>query len=185
MHSAKADAGYFPHPQRKAVGDIHTKLSVGIDRLADKLTIYSTQVSKKHKAIGLYQDVLYLVESLLTFIETHFTKYFNLDAKIPESYYRVEQNEIKKKVEVATILLNKLNINEQLTEMFLVPLITFINEKKEYIYHISQAHLFKRIVESGKNIHWQRFNKRRHSRINKPVAIPQFQRRAVLRLLYK
>lgn len=118
----------FSIPNEKALEIYIANCQSTLIGLADNLTACTKHFSKKDKLFGLYQEILVVIKSLLTFIEHHFTRYFNLDAKVPESYYRVEQTEIKKKIENVKFALNKLNVENVLIEILLQPLTTFVNE---------------------------------------------------------
>jgi hypothetical protein len=114
--------------------------------LADTLAGYQKQVSKKDKMAAVYQDILFIVESMLTFIERHFTKYFNLDAKIPDSYLYVEQNEIKKKVTFLEAAFKKLNFDKTLLEILFLPLKEFTNERTKSIITFRKLIYLKELV---------------------------------------
>ena len=65
-----------------------------IIHLADILVQYIDEV-KESRFQKLYKDLLGLLESLLSFIEDYFSRYFDLDAKIPESYRILSNQEFQ------------------------------------------------------------------------------------------
>ena len=97
--------------------------------LADEVTEYAGHFARKSRQAGLYQFMLLIVESLLTYIEQHCSRYFNIDAKVPDSYYKVEHTENKKKVEKINRVLEIQNINKSLLEILFQTFTSFIQEK--------------------------------------------------------
>lgn len=65
-----------------------------IIHLADKLVHYIDEVNDA-SIQKLYKDLLNILESLLVFIENYFSKYFDLNAKIPESYRMLRHKEFQ------------------------------------------------------------------------------------------
>lgn len=78
----------------------------GIIQIADQLQSYLHQIGSKDAdqdtAPSLGSLVRYFISrlfSLLNFIERFFSKYFNLDAKIPEAYHIIAFNELLKPID--------------------------------------------------------------------------------------
>ena len=65
-----------------------------IIHLADTLVQYIDGV-KESRFQKLYKDLLGILERLLSFIEDYFSRYFDLDAKIPESYRILSNQEFQ------------------------------------------------------------------------------------------
>ena len=65
-----------------------------IIHLADNLVRYIEEVNNI-TIQKLYKDLLNTLESLLAFIENYFSKYFDLNAKIPESYRMLSHKEFQ------------------------------------------------------------------------------------------
>jgi hypothetical protein len=111
-----------------------------IDRLVEHLG--TDEIKDIHKTSNqggnsTLPKFLYLhLEQLLTYIEKHFSKYFNQNAKSPESYRFVVHRELKEKLPEVRYALEKKGINKRLLAIVLNPLDNFIEEihKEEASY---------------------------------------------------
>ncbi len=108
---------------------------------------------EEYTRIHLYQTVYLSLEQLLAFIERHFSKYFNQDAKSPESYRYIVHREIQEKVPDVRHRLEKKGIDKQLMAIALFPLDEFIEgvHRKEVSYRrlIYYKELLNELYELG------------------------------------
>lgn len=74
----------------------------------------------------LYRHTYQAVEELLTFIERHFTKYFDQDTKAPESYIKLAGSDIVKVFGNLQERLKGLNTDTNLIDLVLHPMRKFI-----------------------------------------------------------
>ncbi|MBX2900276.1 MAG: hypothetical protein KF775_11530 [Cyclobacteriaceae bacterium] len=107
-------------------------------RLTDQVQNYLS-VNDRPEVETLYQRVSSSLEDLLTYIEKHFSKYFDLSAKIPESYRRVVANEFDEKLRVIQIKFLNKEMNKNLIGILLRP---FECLKSSIDSHIS----FKKLI---------------------------------------
>ncbi len=73
------------------------------------------------------------IESLLTYIETYFSKYFNLNEKIPESYRQIARQDLSEDTANLKQELNKRSLDTQLVKLVLQPLRSFLSHSREPI----------------------------------------------------
>ena len=73
---------------------------------------------------------------LLTFIEKHFNRYFNLDEKIPESYKTLMQTEFRQNLKMLTKQYKNANMDPVLLELIMTTFQKFIkaNRSKNISY---------------------------------------------------
>lgn len=74
----------------------------------------------------LYRYACHAVEELLTFIERHFTKYFDQDTKAPESYITLAGSDMVKTYGELLDNLKTLNVDGHLIDLVLNPMKKFI-----------------------------------------------------------
>src|SRR5690606_33732700 len=74
----------------------------------------------------LYRQACRAVEELLSFIERHFTKYFDQDTKAPESYITLAGSDIVKTYGELHDQLNRLTADSHLIDLVLHPMKKFI-----------------------------------------------------------
>jgi hypothetical protein len=74
----------------------------------------------------LYRHACRAVEELLTFIERHFTKYFDQDTKAPESYITLAGSDMVKTYGELLDQLKSLNVDTHLVDLVLNPMKKFI-----------------------------------------------------------
>jgi ferric iron reductase protein FhuF len=86
--------------------------------------------------ISVYQHSLKSVEELLTFIEHHFARYFNIDEKIPNSYKLLMQTEFAQSFNALLKRYRLTNIDADLLEIIMVPFHRFLSnhENKQLTY---------------------------------------------------
>jgi hypothetical protein len=119
-----------------------TKIISLADRLSECIDVNGGPTPVRHPDRKTNLDLCRLayqsLEELLTFIETYFSKYFDLDQKIPDTYMLLERRSLKEMVGTLTEKANETNVCSRLTEIALFPLTDFANE------------------DSGKNISYRR-----------------------------
>jgi hypothetical protein len=86
-----------------------------IIRLMDQLL----SSGRDHAGYKVYYNTL---EDLLSFVERHFTKYFDQDLKAPESYILIAQNEFRRSIAMVQEELAKKGVDKLLTEVSLFAL---------------------------------------------------------------
>lgn len=89
-------------------------------RLTDQVQSYLS-VDNHPEVATLYLKVSAALEDLLTYIEKHFSKYFDLSAKIPESYRRVIENEFEGKLKLIRKAFRNKEMNQELIAILLRP----------------------------------------------------------------
>ncbi|MBZ0244308.1 MAG: hypothetical protein K8H85_00020 [Cyclobacteriaceae bacterium] len=106
-----------------------------IIRLADKVvsfidkeeTLNLNARAKGPSKFNLCEALLQAFESLLNYIEIHFTKYFDQDQKIPDSYAFISVREFQEKLEVIKEILVIEKVDSRLREIVLYPIEQFVN----------------------------------------------------------
>jgi hypothetical protein len=105
-----------------------------IIRLANKV---AKEIDKSHVAdlssisagytkLNLCKIILKTFEELLTYIETHFSKYFDQDQIIPDTYALISAQEFQEKIERIKSLFDLEKVDQQLGEIILFPISEFI-----------------------------------------------------------
>lgn len=107
-------------------------------RLTDHIQSHLSGNDRSDVSI-LYQTVSSSLEDLLSFIEKHFSKYFDLTAKIPESYKRVIANEFDGKLKLIRKAFRNKEMSQELIAILLRP---FESLKNSVDPHIS----FKKLI---------------------------------------
>ncbi|HTF20971.1 MAG TPA: hypothetical protein VK658_23010 [Chryseolinea sp.] len=95
-----------------------------IIRIMDHLLSFN-ETEPVNPEVGLkypYQLYYNALESLLSFVEQHFTKYFDQDAKAPESYIVIAENEFRRNIRKLRQALFKKNIEPGLIDVALYTL---------------------------------------------------------------
>ena len=77
--------------------------------------------------ITVYRHMLKSLEDLLTFIEKHFNRYFNIDERIPESYKLLMQSKFRTRLKLLIKRYKVTNIDNDLFELMMDPFRKFIN----------------------------------------------------------
>ncbi len=95
-------------------------------RMMDMLAKVIDDRSEDQNYYELHRLSCSAVEELLTFIERHFTKYFDQDTKAPESYITLAGSDIVKIYGDLQDHLNRLSTEPQLIELVLHPMKKFI-----------------------------------------------------------
>lgn len=101
------------------------------------------------------------IEELLHFIERHFTRYFNQDAKAPEAYIALTGEALVKAMNEYNDELKKGNVNDRLIALVLAPLRKFIERmgsgKLTYrdIMYVSEVgkELKRRLIPGNSKLH--------------------------------
>lgn len=124
----------FSLKKDKAIESLIQRYQVALIKIADELVQYiqradNEKVSGNSNAISvrvLYQLALKSVEELLTFIEHHFARYFNIDEKIPESYKLLMQSEFAQNFNALLKRYRLTNIDTDLLEIIMLPFHRFL-----------------------------------------------------------
>ncbi|MFZ2906286.1 MAG: hypothetical protein WAZ98_08795 [Cyclobacteriaceae bacterium] len=119
-----------------------------IIRLADKVattidkeeTIYLTEISTRSTRLSLCTVLLQSFETLLTHIETRYSKYFDQDQKIPDTYAYISAKEFKDKLDLLAGIFHDNKLDKRLGELILYPIQQFV--AKEEIRGIT----FRRLI---------------------------------------
>lgn len=96
-------------------------------RLTDQIQVL--QGNKESEGESSLQIMSSALEELLMFIEKHFTKYFDLSSKIPESYKRVVANEFESKVRAIKKTFRSRKLNPELIDIILRPFESLYNDQ--------------------------------------------------------
>jgi hypothetical protein len=111
-----------------------TRVILLIDRISrcreinDIKTSRRSSVKTKTELCNLFFKVL---EELLTFIETYFSEYFDLDVKIPDAYRLLERRSMEEVIEALDTFTRSEKIDARLMEVALAPLHDFIDDESE------------------------------------------------------
>lgn len=106
----------------------------GIITLLDKT---SSLINPNHpESASLIQTFYQGLDDLLTFVERHFTKYFDQDAKAPEGYLAIARKDIRANLKKLEKLLNSANPDSKIVDLVLHPMrrIMRTKPKKETTY---------------------------------------------------
>ncbi|HPH46081.1 MAG TPA: hypothetical protein PLJ60_11735 [Chryseolinea sp.] len=90
-----------------------------------------SNISARQTKLNLCKILLRTFEELLTYIETHFSKYFDQDQIIPDTYALISAKEFQEKVEKIKSLFAFEKVDLQLAEIILFPIIEFIESTHE------------------------------------------------------
>lgn len=97
-------------------------------------------ITPGHTKLNLCKVLLGSFEDLLNYIETHFTKYFDQDQLIPDSYANISRKEFKEKLETIDKIFSEQKMDDQLSLIVLFPIKRFINNfKKDYFSYEKAA----------------------------------------------
>lgn len=77
--------------------------------------------------ITVYHHVLKCLEDLLTFIEKHFNRYFNIDERIPENYKLLMQSKFRARLKLLLKRYKVTDIDEKLLDLMTDPFRKFLN----------------------------------------------------------
>lgn len=86
-------------------------------RLLDDLYKYQLLQEQNKSLIYLYSSTTDRLIDLLSFIETYFSKYFNLDERVPEIYYSLSCKELALSLGEVNLQLKGLVVDEKLVEI--------------------------------------------------------------------
>ncbi|MEC7753716.1 MAG: hypothetical protein VYB44_06775 [Bacteroidota bacterium] len=117
-------------------------------RLTDHLLSYISEeekrkvydISGEENLNNLYKSVYVCLEELITYIEKYFSKYFNQEAKIPNSYNIIAIRDIREKLHSVESSFNAKELHKRLLFLVLLPLKRYI--KGKYVDDIS----FRRLI---------------------------------------
>ncbi len=122
---------------------------VELIRLTDRLNGCSSDLDNSHAlSIQTYitQGLVGLKE-LLTFIENHFSRYFNIDADIPRSYHDLAIPDFKSRLHIIHKLLPKDSRNQTLANTILLPIRRLVNGKAEESLTFRKLMYFKKLLK--------------------------------------
>ena len=92
-------------------------------RLMDKaLGFLKSETTSGSKFKNLFQGFYSSLEELLSFVEQHFAKYFDQDAKAPESYIAIARADAASNLQILQKSLLAMNADHQLVDTILYPL---------------------------------------------------------------
>lgn len=97
-------------------------------------------ITSGHTKLNLCKVLLGSFEGLLNYIETHFTKYFDQDQQIPDSYANISRKEFKEKLETIDKIFSEQKVDDQLSFIVLFPIKRFINATE------NQGITFRRLI---------------------------------------
>jgi hypothetical protein len=100
-----------------------------ISRLLDALYSYHEHEGISYELKTLYEKLSEHLEDAMEFIETYFSKYFNLDEKVPNSYLAVTRHEIKRRLPELRKLLEAKQDNQKLINCILAVTKKFIEDR--------------------------------------------------------
>lgn len=86
-------------------------------------------ISDDETLLNLYRIIYHYLEGLLAYIEKHFSRYFNLKAKIPDSYKIIAIRDMEEEVELVSERLKAKEADEGLLALVVLPLKEFIQDK--------------------------------------------------------
>jgi hypothetical protein len=99
-----------------------------------------THTTKTHSRQDLCKVLSQAFEELLNYIETHFTKYFDQDQNIPDTYTKISINEFREKLEDLHRVFVENEVEEEFMKIVLFPLNQFVNVPEK------QSLTFRRLI---------------------------------------
>lgn len=134
-----------------------------IIRLADKVataidkeeSVNLKEISSGSTRLNLCKVLLQSLEELLNHIETRFSKYFDQDQKIPDTYAFISIKEFREKLETLDDIFYEHKLDKRLGELVLYPIQQFVtNEEKQGINFrrlIYMKYLVKELIRLSKS----------------------------------
>ena len=134
----------FGCKKKKSIEVLIQRYQSALINLADD-TIQSIKIIEAHQpalleeelsVITVYRHIVKCLEELLTFIEKHFNRYFNIDEKIPESYKLLMQSKFRHNLKVLLKQFKNASVDEILLGLMMDPFQRFIkaNNVKQVTY---------------------------------------------------
>jgi len=116
----------------------HQKLLI---QLTDQLLQYIPEPEKQnlinltsdYGRTNLYQEFCTRLEELLSFIEKHFSRYFDLNTKIPDSYHYITSHTFAMRIPNLREVLAQNNLSPTLITYITEPFIEFIQRKESSV----------------------------------------------------
>lgn len=93
----------------------------------EKLKVY--EINENPSLTNLYKSVYVGLEELIAYIEKHFSKYFNQETKIPDSYDIIAVRDIKEKLHTVENSFKAKELHKRLLFLVLLPLKRYIKGK--------------------------------------------------------
>jgi len=118
-----------------------------IIRLADKVataidkeSLNLNNISSAPTRLNLCKVLLQAFEDLLNYIEAHFTKYFDQDQKIPDTYAHISLKEFREKLESVRKVFDEKEVDKKFMDIVLFPVTQFVNDPEK------QSITFRRLI---------------------------------------
>lgn len=89
------------------------------------------ELSDSPTRLNLCKILLQSFEDLLNYIETHFSKYFNQDEKIPDTYAYISAKELREKIVLLKQIFVERRLDVKLEEIIFRPINQFVNYPDE------------------------------------------------------
>ncbi len=97
-------------------------------------------ITTTHSRLNLCKVVLQAFEDLLNYIEAHFTKYFDQDQKIPDTYAHISIKEFREKLEDIRKVFIEKGVEKKFMDIVLFPMNQFGNVPEK------QSITFRRLI---------------------------------------
>lgn len=116
--------------------------------------------------INLYRTIYNCLRDLLTFIETYFSKYFNQEAKVPDSCRLAAMQDLRKTIASSRTRLNAKEADKKLLDMIFHPLLEFVKDSKETTISYKYLFYLKELDKELRDLSRSDFQKRK---LNKQI----------------
>jgi len=131
------------------------RYQIFIGRLLDTLYNYHEHKDITDELKGLYEKISHDLKDMMGFIETYFSKYFNVDERVPNTYLAAMRHEIKRQLPGIRKLLRAKDGNLQLIDCVLGIIKKFIEDVDalEYISYrslIYMKNLLRELSQMGR-----------------------------------
>jgi len=134
-----------------------------LTRMLDELTrSYSADRAKRQVFQVLFYKAHKIIEELLDFVEKHFSRYFNVDAKIPDSYKEIVAKDFRKKVRRMEKVLESFELDQKVQAILLAPS-RRISTKRPLTYReLMYLKTLQEQLFELPNVEWPEQDKRMH-----------------------
>ncbi len=127
---------FIQHHQAYII-QLANKVSTAIDK---EESLRLTHISPGPNRLNLCKLLLIGLEELLNHIENYFSKYFDQDQKIPDTYALISIKEFEEKLEVLSSISLEQKLDKKLSELVLYPIREFVTKEEK------QTITFRRLI---------------------------------------
>ena len=134
-----------------------------LTRMLDELTrSYSADRAKRQVFHLLFLKAHKIIQELLDFVEKHFSRYFNMDAKIPDSYKEIVSKDFRKKVRRMEKVLESFELDQKVQAILLTPCRSISTKRPLTYRELMYLKTFQEQLLELPNAEWPEQDKRIH-----------------------